>query len=515
MAQNTTPAEDPHVPALAELGGFHFAIVADDTPEKRLNLHPVGPAFDGGPPDREVGKRALLEGISGLRSALEHYSQVLEGFEGDFDAVFDEFDTGSPLLEASDAVHRALFGLKIGHEAYTGFAFMGDPLMRDPSGTGVMQDPAGVEDGAWDEGEEDPEEEHDETRYGPSGPELGVTIALNKLLHSGDGLLVQLATAKVYASGVMFGIECAQIRSVNETDSDWQRRVNAWQGSLDMALGIEDPAGAVRYTDTFGSGGASFASGTTLYSNDLWVPGLQEATEVHCTLRIHRLMNDRQKMPRLRLKFDLDPAVLREAATRAHRPDSTDRIQARKKTSTRPSTPATTNPEEHMELFDGTINVAYGQFYLLPEGDYEIDMDAAFRGQDNGLCGAAAPPGLFFITGLHTGHVGLSVHLHDSEPALAEEWEEVVEVPYEVTEKICLAEWGGPSQDPLPIPRGSYRLRYAGIKMDEGHEQDCILEGEDTIDSYRIDLWPAFDSTGDRILRQHGEQAAYWHGALD
>ncbi|MFJ6416528.1 hypothetical protein [Paeniglutamicibacter sp. NPDC091659] len=511
MVQDQTPSETPDEPALAELGGFTVGFVVNDTPGNRLNLDSIGPSFDGGKPAPEAGKRAFTKGIAELHTALENYSRVLAGHEGDFDAVFDEFDTGSPLLEASDAVHQALFGLNVGHEAYTGFAFLSDPLMRDSSGAGEHQDPDGAEYGEWDDAGEEQEEEHDENRYGPSGPALGVTIALNQLLHSGGGLLVQLATAKVYGSGVMLGIECAQIRAESETDADWQRRVNAWQGSLELAFSADDPAGRVDYTDTFGSGGAAFASGFVIYGNDLWIPNLQAARELHCTLRIDRLMNDRKKTPRLNLAFDLDPAVLREAAARGHRPDAKAWVDAREKKSKRKSTPTNMTPGDRVTLFDGTIHVAYGQFYILPEGDYDIDMDEAFRGQSNGLCGAAAHPGVFFITGMHTGHVGLSVHLNDSEPALDQEWEEVVEVPYEVTEGICLTEWGGPSLDRLAIPLGRYRLRYAGIKMDEGHEQDCILEEENTVDRYRIDLWPATGSTGDRIIRQHGEQAAYWH----
>ena len=166
-----------------------------------------------------------------------------------------------------------------------------------------------------------------------------------------------------------------------------------------------------------------------------------------------------------------------------------------------------------MELFNGTINVAYSQFYIHPEDLIEFDMNDAFRGQANGLCGAAAAPLLFFTTGLHTGHVRLSIHLNDSEPALSEEWEEAVEVPLEVAGELCLTEWGEPSRYPLPIPHGRYRLRYAGINMDAAKDADCIFEDAEAIDRYRIDLWPVADTAGDRIIRQHGEQAAYWHGA--
>lgn len=167
-----------------------------------------------------------------------------------------------------------------------------------------------------------------------------------------------------------------------------------------------------------------------------------------------------------------------------------------------------------MELFNGTIDVSYGQFYMLPEDLCDINMEAAFLGQANGLCGAAAAPLVFFMTGLHTGHVGLSAYLNDSEPPLSEEWEEVVEVPLDVAVELCLTEWGGMEADSLPVPAGRYRLRYAGIGMDQGRAADCIFADEETVDRYRIDLWPVYESTSDRIVRQHGEQAAYWHETL-
>lgn len=86
--------------------------------------------------------------------------------------------------------------------------------------------------------------------------------------------------------------------------------------------------------------------------------------------------------------------------------------------------------------------MAYSRFYIHPEDLIEFDMDDAFRGQTNDLCRAAAAPLIFFTTGLHTGHVGLSIRPDEREPALPEEWEKAVEVPLEVAEELCLMEWG-------------------------------------------------------------------------
>lgn len=107
-----------------------------------------------------------------------------------------------------------------------------------------------------------------------------------------------------------------------------------------------------------------------------------------------------------------------------------------------------------------------GLFSVLhPSEDLiEFDMDDAIRGRTNVLCGAAAAPLLFFTTGLHTGHIGLSIHLNEREPTLPEAWEEVVEVPLEVAEELCLTEWGrtlpGSVADParqLPIALCGHR----------------------------------------------------------
>lgn len=157
--------------------------------------------------------------------------------------------------------------------------------------------------------------------------------------------------------------------------------------------------------------------------------------------------------------------------------------------------------------------MAHSQFYIHPEDLIKFDMDDAFRRRTNGLCGAAAAPLIFFTTGLHTGHVGLSIHLNEREPTLPEAWEEAVEVPLEVAEELCLTEWGEPSRDPLPIPHGSYQRRYAGVDLDAAMDADCIFEDAEATDRYRIDLWVVADAAGDRIIRQHEEQAAYWHGA--
>ncbi|WP_433125091.1 hypothetical protein ACQPWW_21715 [Micromonospora sp. CA-240977] len=80
-------------------------------------------------------------------------------------------------------------------------------------------------------------------------------------------------------------------------------------------------------------------------------------------------------------------------------------------------------------LFDGQAPVAYGQIYVTSS---ELpDMEEAFAGQVNGLCGAGQSGALFLMTGTHTGRVRFTVEVHDGEPpAAAPEWEDVVEVSF-------------------------------------------------------------------------------------
>jgi hypothetical protein len=80
-------------------------------------------------------------------------------------------------------------------------------------------------------------------------------------------------------------------------------------------------------------------------------------------------------------------------------------------------------------LFDGLVPVEYSQVYVCSFDT--SDMESAFAGQVNGLCGAAKPGYLFLVTGTHTGEVRFTVELHEREPPpAAEEWHEVVEAPF-------------------------------------------------------------------------------------
>ena len=163
-------------------------------------------------------------------------------------------------------------------------------------------------------------------------------------------------------------------------------------------------------------------------------------------------------------------------------------------------------------LFDGEVHVHYGQVYVECGEESPADpMGAAFPGQANGLCGAALPGYLFLITGLHTGNVAFTVECHDSAPAVDDSWEEVVEVPFAVSDRpVALVQWAGEASWPLDLPAGDLRVRYSALGMDLGRAKDTRLQGEPALERYLLQFWPA-PPLPDQVLKQTSGTASYWH----
>jgi hypothetical protein len=168
---------------------------------------------------------------------------------------------------------------------------------------------------------------------------------------------------------------------------------------------------------------------------------------------------------------------------------------------------------EQRTVYSGTVWVAYSQAYV--ESSDETPMpDRAFGGQANGLCGAAVSGGLFLTTGLHTGRVGFAVEVHDTPPPFGEKWEEIVEVSFTpASPQVFLTEWGGGAGDgprPLGLAPGDWRARYCGTGMDAASSAGPPADGEEPVDEYLLQFWPAPVSV-DRVVRQTSAKAAYWH----
>jgi hypothetical protein len=161
-------------------------------------------------------------------------------------------------------------------------------------------------------------------------------------------------------------------------------------------------------------------------------------------------------------------------------------------------------------IFDGQLQVHYGQAYVESADGQPIELDDCFRGQVNGLCGAASPGMLFLLTGLHTGPVSFTLDVLDTSPALDDAWEDIVEVSFmPTTPSVVVTEWGGQQLCSIPLAQTTYRVRYCAREMDRGKEVDTLVD-EDPVDVYALIFWPA-DAAPDAIIKQTSGSAAYWH----
>ncbi|MGC4942839.1 hypothetical protein [Kribbella sp. DT2] len=162
-------------------------------------------------------------------------------------------------------------------------------------------------------------------------------------------------------------------------------------------------------------------------------------------------------------------------------------------------------------IFDGRMRLSFGQIYLMTGGVGWPDFDDSRRGQVNGLLGAAQSGRLLLTTGLHTGEVGLRVERLDAEPALDDQWEEIVEVSFAPAGTALLLHGLDSSQVvKTELPVVSYRARYCAADMDKGKEVDVVSADEPVVDRYLLQLWPAGPAP-DVIRKQTSATASYWH----
>ncbi|UQU68268.1 hypothetical protein COUCH_19135 [Couchioplanes caeruleus] len=162
-------------------------------------------------------------------------------------------------------------------------------------------------------------------------------------------------------------------------------------------------------------------------------------------------------------------------------------------------------------LLDRAIHVSCATVEVGPGAEPGDDPEAFWRGQVNGLCGAAARGFLTLVTGLHTGYVSLRVELHTGRPPLGDEWEEAVEVSFRHRAKKLWVRGLMSEAYPAKLPPGDYRVRYCARGMEEGRRQDTAGKDE-IVDAYVLQFWPA-EAEPDRIGRQTSQVAASWHRA--
>ncbi|MEV8509648.1 hypothetical protein AB0368_33140 [Actinoplanes sp. NPDC051475] len=160
-------------------------------------------------------------------------------------------------------------------------------------------------------------------------------------------------------------------------------------------------------------------------------------------------------------------------------------------------------------LLDRAVQVNYGQLYVLHDGG-GVEAEEAFRGQVNGLCGAADDGALFLVTGLRSGPVGFVVERHSAEPAIDGSWEEIVESSFRAaSDEVVLQEWSG-IRYPLDLDPGPYRVRYCAKGMDRGWDVETLGLDDEVVDTYLLQIWPG-PPLADRIVRQTSDAAGYWH----
>lgn len=165
------------------------------------------------------------------------------------------------------------------------------------------------------------------------------------------------------------------------------------------------------------------------------------------------------------------------------------------------------------ELLNGVIRTDYGQLDLVwtDGGGFDGDWDRFFRGQVNGLVGAADPTGVYVSLARRSGGSPVRIMVLDLRPPLPDDaWEDVVEVSTTIPEdsQPRWVAWAGMGQGSLgSLPPGNYRLRVSARGRDEGAANEFA---DEPVDHYLIELWPA-PLEPDAVLRTGSRNADYWH----
>ncbi len=163
-----------------------------------------------------------------------------------------------------------------------------------------------------------------------------------------------------------------------------------------------------------------------------------------------------------------------------------------------------------VEVFDGPLDISFSQAYVASSSDRPNDEDinsGFYRGQQNGLLGAAVDGLLFLTTGVQDGEVHLAVHVVDQAQDLDDSWEECVEASFAPeTPVVAVSDWDRVAVCEIELGEETYRVRYTARGMDSSRS------GEGVRESCGLWFWPS-PATPDEIIRQTSAQAAYWHGA--
>jgi hypothetical protein len=120
------------------------------------------------------------------------------------------------------------------------------------------------------------------------------------------------------------------------------------------------------------------------------------------------------------------------------------------------------------------------------------------------------------ITGLHTGHIDLTVVVATEDPGPDLSYEDVVESDFQArTPDVAVVEWGGSGRHRLPLlptGPGNHRLRYHGRNLDLAHAGGVVMVDGPAVDTYLLQIWSA-PASPPAILKVTSRHAAYWQGA--
>ena len=164
-------------------------------------------------------------------------------------------------------------------------------------------------------------------------------------------------------------------------------------------------------------------------------------------------------------------------------------------------------------LLDDVVYTDYGQFDLAwtEDGGFDGDSDRFFRGQVNGLVGAADPGGVYINLARRSGGSHVRITLLDSAPPLPPvEYDDVVEVSVRIPSDadVRWTTWAGETSGPLAgFAPGDYRVRVSAKGRDSGADGEFA---DVVVDGYIVEIWPDNEAP-DEIRRVGSENARYWH----
>lgn len=161
-------------------------------------------------------------------------------------------------------------------------------------------------------------------------------------------------------------------------------------------------------------------------------------------------------------------------------------------------------------LLDARITTDYGQLDLIwtDDGAFDGDDDRSFRGQVNGLVGAASGEGVYLNLASQAGAPVTILALEHPPASAAASWEDVVEVSIVIPAgaRVRWSTWADENGGDLDLPTNTYRARVSARGRDAARD----AEDDAAPDSYLVELWPA-PAAEDAIVRTGSLDAAYWH----